>query len=364
MLIIDVSHHQGSINWSKVKGKVDAAILRLGYGTDKPTHDDRYFEENYQECKRYGIPVGVYLYSYATDVAKAESEAAHALRLLEGKEIEGHVWFDSEQDGTQSVAKICAASFCEIIKAAGFKPGIYASMYWFNKHLSNFDYYDKWVARYSVNAPSVSGAAILWQYSSDGTVDGISSRVDMNKELTNAIAEELKDDFAGMTTVDILFHTLEGKYGEGDIRRKVLGGRYEEIQKLINRIANATAEELARDTWHGNYGTGDIRAFILGSRYEEVMAVINHTTEKRTEEAKIEGKGVANKFSKKYAKKYTTARSTTLRTGGASNYTSVCEIPAGESFICYGYYSDKNDVWLWGTYKKKKTGFVNLKDLK
>ena len=363
MLIIDVSHHQGSINWSKVKGNVDAAILRLGYGTDKLTHDDRYFEENYQECKRNGIPVGVYLYSYATDIAKAESEAAHALRLLQGKEIEGHVWFDSEQDGTQNVARSCAASFCEIIKAAGFRPGIYASMYWFNTYMKDFDYYDKWVARYSVNAPSVSGAAILWQYSSDGTVDGISSRVDMNKELTNAIAEELKDDFAGMTTVDILFHTLEGKYGEGDIRRKVLGGRYEEIQKLINRIANATAEELARDTWHGNYGAGDIRAFILGSRYEEVMAVINHTTEKRTQQAEVEGKGVANKFSKKYAKKYTAKTNTVLRLGGASNYKEVCALPAGKTFTCYGYYSDTIDIWLWGTFNGK-TGFVHLSDLK
>ena len=85
---IDVSKHQGKINWAKVKAAgIDFAIIRCGYGSDQKDQDDAYWQYNVSECERLGIPYGVYLYSYANTTAKARSEAQHTLRLLKGHSI-------------------------------------------------------------------------------------------------------------------------------------------------------------------------------------------------------------------------------------------------------------------------------------
>lgn len=84
---IDVSAHQGKIDWEQVKnsGQVNFAILRCGYGMNEIKQDDGYWAYNSSECERLSIPYGVYLYSYADTTAKAKSEAEHVIRLLKGK---------------------------------------------------------------------------------------------------------------------------------------------------------------------------------------------------------------------------------------------------------------------------------------
>ena len=81
---IDVSVYQGQIDWEKVAGQIGFAILRAGYGMFD-FQKDPMFERNYAECKRLGIPVGVYFYSYATTTAMAEREADSCIALLKGK---------------------------------------------------------------------------------------------------------------------------------------------------------------------------------------------------------------------------------------------------------------------------------------
>ena len=84
-LIIDVSYHNGVINWEKVKASGCAgAILRCGYGDNIASQDDKQWIRNLAECERLGIPVGVYLYSYATCDRQAQSELEHILRLIKG----------------------------------------------------------------------------------------------------------------------------------------------------------------------------------------------------------------------------------------------------------------------------------------
>ena len=78
--VIDVSEHQGTINWDAVKGHIDGAILRCGYGDNIASQDDKQWKRNADECTRLGIPFGVYIYSYATSDAQAKSEAEHVLR--------------------------------------------------------------------------------------------------------------------------------------------------------------------------------------------------------------------------------------------------------------------------------------------
>ena len=82
---IDVSEHNGKIDWEKVKSSgIDFAIIRCGYGMDLPKQDDKYWQYNVTECERLGIPYGVYIYSYADSTDRAASEADHVLRLLKG----------------------------------------------------------------------------------------------------------------------------------------------------------------------------------------------------------------------------------------------------------------------------------------
>ena len=116
---IDVSHHQGQINWEKVKKSgVDFAIIRCGYAEDKTEYDDRYWQYNVSECERLGIPFGVYLYSYATSVEDALSEADHVLRLIDGHNLSLPVYYDLEDLKIENAdLDAIATAFCNKISA-------------------------------------------------------------------------------------------------------------------------------------------------------------------------------------------------------------------------------------------------------
>ena len=80
---LDVSHHQGKIDWEKVsKSDVDFVIIRCGYGNNLTSQDDKYFAQNVAGCEKYNIPYGIYIYSYALSKSDAKSEANHVLRLI------------------------------------------------------------------------------------------------------------------------------------------------------------------------------------------------------------------------------------------------------------------------------------------
>lgn len=180
--VIDVSYHNGTIDWEKVKAAgVDGAILRCGYGMDRSDQDDKQWARNLSECERLGIPKGVYLYSYADTEAKARSELAHILRLIKGHKFELPIFFDCEEPGTEKMAKKTAKIVCDGLKAAGYTPGIYASLSWWKSYLNGIDDYCKWIAHYtSGSADKYKKGYDGWQYTSDGVVNGISGRVDMN----------------------------------------------------------------------------------------------------------------------------------------------------------------------------------------
>lgn len=188
---IDVSEHQNNIDWGKVKssGMVDFVIIRCGYGmnvknsyTNEWMQDDDYWERNVSECERLGIPYGVYLYSYAKNVEQAKSEAEHVLRLIEGHQLSYPVYYDLEDDSIpkSDLAKI-AEAFCSTIKDAGYPVGVYANTYWWNNYLTDpvFLNWHKWVAQYNVTCDYEKTFSI-WQYSSEGSIPGISGNVDMN----------------------------------------------------------------------------------------------------------------------------------------------------------------------------------------
>ena len=181
---IDVSEHNGDIDWAKVKEDgVEFAIIRCGYGQDRTDQDDKKWLRNVEACERLGIPYGVYIYSYATNTTRAAGEANHVLRLIKGHHLSYPVYFDMEDSSTENsdltgMAKV----FCEKIQNAGYPVGVYSSLNWWNTKLTDscFQNWYRWIASWSVAQCKYDGDFALWQYSESGTVAGISGNVDMN----------------------------------------------------------------------------------------------------------------------------------------------------------------------------------------
>ena len=201
---IDVSSHQGIIDWDKVKasGQVDFAILRIGFGDDIQSQDDVQFERNYNECLRLGIPFGFYFFTYAMSKENFDSEIRHIKRLLSGKKETTTLplWIDVENDGSYNWRNLSNQSMLNIfkeyqiaLKDFGWNFGIYssASAFWNEKMFDPwYDTIDKWVALYDSNFWFNRETAI-WQNSSSGRIDGINGRVDTNISFKNYLTNTI-----------------------------------------------------------------------------------------------------------------------------------------------------------------------------
>ena len=199
---IDVSEHQGKIDWAKVKADgVAFAIIRCGYGSDYTSQDDDYFLENVRGAQANGIPFGVYLYSYATKATgaapSAQSEAAHVLRQLKAAGLSPSklalpVFYDLEEDAqwelSASRVGTLAEAFCSVLSSQGYKVGIYANQNWWKNKLTDPVFersgWAKWVAQYYKKDKGTSPAGIsdqqYWQFTDCGKVNGIPGYVDVN----------------------------------------------------------------------------------------------------------------------------------------------------------------------------------------
>ena len=198
---IDVSEHQGNINWQQVKasGQVDFAIIRAGYGRET-YQKDKFFEQNYAGAKAQNIPIGIYQYSYADSVADAEREAETCLTWLNGRAVDSYVIFDFEEskiidklnkddipdnDITPDVLSQMAIAWCKKIEAAGYTPMIYVNPDFitnkYNYKMLKESGYDIWIANYGRSITYDWPYPVrMWQYTSSGSVSGISTNVDMN----------------------------------------------------------------------------------------------------------------------------------------------------------------------------------------
>lgn len=237
---VDISYHDGVVDFEKLKNAVDYVIIRCGYGQDDVSQDDEQWERNVSECERLEIPYGVYFYSYAKTKANIEGEVNHCLRLLKGHNPTLPVFFDSEEKGTQYVAKYNAKRFCDSMLTNGYKAGIYASKSWYEKYIGESWGYDLWIARYA-NALDMNGVDI-WQYSSNGRVDGINGRCDVNyvyKDYTykSASNNTVNNMIGGINGMNALFKDTESGnwyWFNGDKVRLIKDGACLEILKKIH----------------------------------------------------------------------------------------------------------------------------------
>lgn len=192
MLCVDVSEHNGTLDWAKIKkAGIDAAIIRTGYGV---SHTDKQFYNNMDGAIAQGMRIGIYHFSYALNVDGAKNEAAFVIKLLKQykDKITLPVYFDFEYDtvsyakkqgvtlGKNAFNNHCVA-FCEAIKAAGYKPGVYYNKDYYNTmvSLSSVGGYSQWYAQYA-SSPSISDYD-LWQFSSTYTISGCSGKFDMSE---------------------------------------------------------------------------------------------------------------------------------------------------------------------------------------
>ena len=202
---IDVSYHQGDIDWERVAADgIDFAMIRIGYrGYEEGVmHRDELAGEYINGARAAGLDVGVYFYSQAVSEEEARQEAVFVCELIKDYEIKYPVVFDWElpenEDArtvgtTMSTLNKCAAAFCGMISENGYTAMIYSNL---KMALSKYDMrslcvYDFWYVEYKDghNPPLYPYELQMWQYASDGSVDGIDGYVDMNISFVDYAAE-------------------------------------------------------------------------------------------------------------------------------------------------------------------------------
>lgn len=229
--IMDVSRHQGTINWEKVKasGKVDGVMIRaMGNSTaGRPSapYTDPQFARNYAECKRLGIPCGVYGYFKAVNQEQADKELAYFKKLLAGRSFELPVAVDIEDEVQQPLGKAALTDLTAYMLSTVESWGVYALLYtglWFG---STFLYmggaalkpYDVWLARYPKDQrktkpedkPKTAFAFGMWQYTSTAHIPGVVDAIP--GKATNVDMSHAYKDYAGIISKKGLTRLRKGK---------------------------------------------------------------------------------------------------------------------------------------------------------
>lgn len=264
---IDVSKWQADINWKKVKAAgVKFVFIRCGYtalSKDFAMYEDEYFKKNIQGAYDAGIKVGVYFFSNSINTTEAKKEAKKTLELIQDYQqmITLPVVYDFEAFSNayrayglskQQVTKNVIA-YSQLIQQAGFTPMYYGSPSFLNSSfdVSQLTDYDCWLANYTTKT-SYTGDYLYWQYSSTGTVDGITGNVDCNFLYSGSAGEivdpdldpdDIEEGFGPVdglmmadhdtTEITIQWDPLEGADGYKVYRSKSYGGAYKQL-KTIN----------------------------------------------------------------------------------------------------------------------------------
>lgn len=266
---IDVSKHQGKIDWKKVKASgVQFVILRAGYGQNNI--DDR-FKENIKNALAVGLKVGVYWFSYAYTTGMAKKEAEYCLKAVKGYDIALPIFFDWEYDSmeyakkhgancTKDLITSMSLAFCQAVKKAGYIAGYYENPDYLKNHIyqDKLKGFDFWLAHYT---KTKSMTCDIWQYSDSGKVEGISGNVDMNycyKDYTGKSGSNVSKTTTKKSNEEIAAEVLAGKWGNGTERRTKLekaGYNYSKIQAIVNKKVVSNAKRVyvvkAGDTLSG-----------------------------------------------------------------------------------------------------------------
>ena len=280
---VDLSYCQEGISFPALKqAGVRFAIIRAGFSTKKDVTMDKFVAD----CKKYGIDYGFYWYSYAMSVEQALTEAEKCIEVIKTLSPTYPVFFDMEEKkqisglNTDTRTKM-AIAFCEKIRQAGFKPGVYVNPSFMENYYDKsriVGKYDIWLAHWtnSPDCPSKNNyGQTMWQWGLDRIsgydVDGDICFTDYGKK--NPVKK----------TIDQLAdEVLEGKWDNGAERYRLLpaaGYDYNTIQKRVNeKLYRKTTDEIAVEVIAGLWGNGSARKEKLteaGYDYSEVQRKVN-----------------------------------------------------------------------------------------
>lgn len=256
---IDVSHHQGQIDWQQVsKDNKKFAILKCQYEAQSHRIDE-YFEYNYAEAGKHGLARGVYIYIARASMADPEADARSLLKHLNGRKLEYGIWLDLEDKTVDAKGKAyirnLAYQYSDIFINAGYYVGIYCNRDWYIRliHDDLKRDFDFWIARYpnkdtgaynktSSLKPSPR-IAVAWQYSSKGNVAGVKTRCDLDVDY-DGVVSLIASAPTKKTNEEIAREVLANKWGAKETnptRRTLLsraGYDYDEIQKIVNKLSD------------------------------------------------------------------------------------------------------------------------------
>lgn len=252
---IDVSHHNGKIDWKKVKqSNKTFAILKCQY-EKLPHRIDETFEYNYVEAGKQGILRGVYIYIARDSMANIEADAWSLLKHLNNRKLEYGIWLDLEDASlggkSKDYIRELVLKYQQIFTSAGYFVGIYCNWHWYNhiipKEIKKI--FEFWIARYpskdkgEYNSNSFinpkSDYVSAWQYSSKGKVLGISTYCDLDVDYDGNIRNF---QVIKKSVIEVAHEVIKGKWGtlttnpSRKERLKICGYNYSEVQKKVNEI--------------------------------------------------------------------------------------------------------------------------------
>lgn len=287
----DVSEHQGSIQWAQTKDGVWMAILRVQDGT----YADTKLSRNVQQCEAQGIPY--YCYGFYRNGGGIEANRmVSRYKATGGKQCRGFI-IDTEVSGFSHANLKSAFAALKQAMPDGKHGHYIANHLWGEYSGDQYGEDWRWVPVYGKNdgyahtAPS--HPCDLWQFTSAGSVPGISGNVDCNaivssdkdlewftggtppQQLPSAPNEGVEQFDLTIDDYKLVAKVMQDQACTGDVRRAALGSRYDEIQALINHILQSGASALAVEVMEGRYGNDPYRHDALGPRYDEVQEKVN-----------------------------------------------------------------------------------------
>ena len=255
VLGIDVSHYQKSIDWNKVsRSEKKFAVLKAMYEAQSHRIDEC-FEANYRGAGQNGISRGVYIFIASSSIKDPETDAKSLLRILQDRPLEYGIWLDYESDVLRKIGKQNITQLTDVyekaFRSAGYYVGIYCNKDWYDNVISDSlkSRFDFWIARYPRNdvgaynersslKPSYK-TAVAWQYSSKGSVPGISTPVDLDVDFDGVVSLIAQTPYK-KTNEEIVQEVIEGKWGTKNTnpsREKLLtmaGYDYQTIRRMVN----------------------------------------------------------------------------------------------------------------------------------
>lgn len=301
----DISAWQGDIDITALSNQVDFFIFRSHAGISK----DKKVDRNVNLAIQNGKPYGLYIYSYALNTDRAAQEAQNVINVANSYAVKPNFLVIDMEDAdgykrkngmpsNQTLRDICTVE-CRAFENAGYYAMVYASSSWFNNQLAGLTAFDKWVAHWPTRngkqtgndtSPDGENASRcgIWQFTSDGYLNGYSGRLDMNYGYKDFIVKGSTNPRPAPTkSIDeIAKEVIAGQWGNGDDRKKRLeaaGYNYSEVQNKVNELVGGSTpkksnEAIADEVIAGKWGNGTDRKKKLeeaGYNFSVIQDIVN-----------------------------------------------------------------------------------------